>query len=209
MDKIFCPLIKEDCKGECCVLQSGDSCLAVDYLKGQVVWAPAVSRSSEEPEESDEEKLLRAFRDVTAEELSRELVEFVLTSYPDDHLSWGGYSGVDDFWAEKGLANPFAIPGEIKIKKAKAERLAEAALRKERDRVHNEKLTKEKERIPELTGEAIGWARENKMIRSDKLTKGDLELFLQGKDLLIMNETRNMLWSRINVELRSKTKGVA
>lgn len=143
----FCPLIRDKCVREDCMMWSQDECVAVRFFRtaGAIVFEPL----PQEPVRSSkgEESEVSAMGE---EELAEELVSFIKRLCP----GVSGRISVDthayQFWIKEGI-NPLAPTEELKTKIEKVETLAQKILDEEfESRISDVRLKTAEELAEEL-----------------------------------------------------------
>ena len=194
---MFCPFLKDKCKGNECAMWKGERCLIISFME-DLMTPPERTRETQVPDE---------IASATPEELAAELISFAKKEYPDDEEFDGVYGLAELFWESK-MVSGGDIPTEIKLKIQKAEMLADRALDIEREVREKERQAREKERIkreetdlPSLVSLCVDWAKDRGL---KTVTKLDIRAFLMHKHIDILPETQKSLHALVNVELRSK-----
>lgn len=123
----FCPLIRDKCVKEDCMMWSQDECVAVRFFRtaGAIVFEP-LSQETVRTSKGEESKAST----MGEEELAAELVSFTKRLCP----GVSGRMSVDThaykFWSKEGV-NPLAPTEELKTKIEKVETLAQKTLDEE------------------------------------------------------------------------------
>jgi len=198
----FCPIIKEKCRGNECVMWRDERCLIIAFME-IFVRAPeeeniAIS-TGYEYEEIDKVEVPEEIKSATPEELAVNLISFVKEEFPDNKRIWIP-NIASLFWSSKNVER-WNLPSDIKLKIEKAERLAQRQLENEREIKEKERLETEKIELPSLVGSCVDWAREHGLKR---VTKADVEAFLLEKNIEILSQTKRALYAMVNVQLKAK-----
>ena len=202
---IFCPLIREKCKGNECVMWVDEKCLLITFMKNFVQppeeeFEERVSLPiSYEHEEISVKEIPEEIKSATPEELAAELISFAKKEFPDEERIWIR-NIASLFWRSKNLER-WGLPPEIQLKIEKAEMLAQKQLDTERDIKEREQLEKEKAELPSLVNLCVDWVKEHGLKR---VTKADVEAFLLEKNIEILPQTQRALYAMVNVQLKSK-----
>lgn len=193
MGKIFCPLIREACHGEGCVLWRNETCLLASFV--EVI-------SSPEEEIEAEKEIPSEIEMKTLEQLAVELATFVKRQFPEaENMRGSLYRAKNVFWASKGLPETFGLPPEIRLKVEKAEMLAEQKLGEEQTIKERTQIEKEKQSLPPLINECVEWAKRFDLRR---VTKSDIGAFLAEKNVELTTHSTNLLYAKANLLLKSK-----
>ena len=197
MEQVFCPLIRTVCHGEGCILWKSEACLLSSFV--ELVSTPRAGKA----EELDvEERISSEIEVTTPEQLAVELVAFARGQFPEDKdMTARLYRVKNVFWASKGLAETLSLPSEIRLKVEKAEMLAERKL--EEDHITREKMQVEKERqlLPSLVNECVGWARSLDLRR---VTKSDISAFLAERNIELSTFSAGLLYAKANLSLKQR-----
>ncbi len=185
----FCPLIKEQCKGNECVMWKNESCILVTYLSGY-----EGENSTELP---NEEPMYDEIESISAEELAAEIVTFAQREFPDEKMSFALNVATTQILHDKKIVNRFTVPLEINLKIQKAQMLAE----KQFEAKEKEKLVLEKKELPSIVDACYDWARSQGLA---KLTLGEVEVFLAENDRELLKQSKKLLWSMVNVKLKTR-----
>lgn len=187
----FCPLIKEDCKGEKCKFWRMDDCSMALFFETQgVTFFNQVARLDEiEKEEKNID--YSWFEKSNEEELSTELVEYALEQNPDEkYLS---HFIQNMFWNVKGLENTYNLPSELKLKTDRIENKAQILFRKKIE-------AQEKEKLDEIVEQCFSWAKSNGAL---KLTKSDINAYLMENEISLTQNIKDILYSKVNMKLKN------
>jgi hypothetical protein len=200
----FCPFLKENCKGNECVMFKNEECLIVSFLKN-------VSEE-DRPEVSEIEGIERGglilhreeaevpewIKKRTPEDLAVEILEYKKKEFPEDEeVSFHTVS--DFFWKSKGVES-YLMPSEAQLKMDRAEFLAEREITKKEEAQKKKRLMEEKEELPSLVSQIIDWARINGLKR---VTLSDIDTYILEKDLDILYETKRALYAMSNLKLKT------
>lgn len=191
----FCPLIKDMCKKADCVLWV-DECLILSYLKN----------SSKEPialgfedEEDEEPSVPNEIQKLSADELGEKILCYVKKELTDENAGQIDYGLFSEYWDDAGVENKFSFPGRILAKMNKAEKVARKKWEEEIKEKSRARYEKEKADLPQLIQDCVNWARQNNLV---KVTKSDISTFLLEKNAEVLSETKTMLYSKANVQLK-------
>ncbi|VVB88959.1 Uncharacterised protein [uncultured archaeon] len=209
----YCPLIKEECKGNECVMWKDEKCSIVMFMKFMEIVAQRVEKETEE-EISNEIKLSTSEETVeeipngiklsTPEELAAELISFAKKEFPEEDESGSIYIITDFFWRSKNIEKRY-LPADIQLKIYKAERLAQKQLNSEREVrgvKEKEQLEKEKPDLSSLVDPCVGWANEQGL---KKVTEADVDAFLVEKNIDVSPRTkRRALCAMVNSKLKKE-----
>ena len=201
----FCPLIREKCKGNECVMWVDEKCLVVTFMEDFV--KPPEEEFEErvalpisyEHEEMSVKEIPDEIKSATQEELAAELISFAKKEFPDEERVWI-HNISPLFWESKNIER-WNLPPDIKLKIEKAEMLAQRQLENEREVKEREQLEREKAELPSLVNSCVDWAREHGLKR---VTKADIEAFLLEKNIEILPQIQRALYAMVNVQLKSK-----
>lgn len=204
----LCPFFKDECHGNQCKMWKDEECLIVKFLRG------FQSATTEEPEEGinlETGTPVRAnppvpkwLKTATAESIAKDILEFKDEQFPngndDNSFGFGMSSSITRlFWSKKGVQT-YWLPPEIQCKIEQADMMVNIQIRKEEDDKRRQRLSTEKEELPSLVGQCADWARLNDL---KKLTQGEVESFVQEKELDLLHETIRLLWIRVNLALKT------
>lgn len=204
---MFCPLIREKCKGNKCVLWKDEKCLVITFMESFVrppeeefeEHVPVPIPSSYGYEEISRGEIPEEIKSATPEELAAELLSFAKKEFPEEERIW-----IRDiatlFWRSKNLER-WGLPPEVQLKIEKAEMLAQKQLDSEREIKEREQLEKERAELPSLINSCVDWAKERGLKR---VTKADIEAFLLEKNIEILPQTQRALYAMVNVQLKTK-----
>jgi len=200
----FCPFLREKCPKDDCMMWRDEECLVASFLQGvsqQAETSAAVSSEDSIIGVHSAGAVPEWLKEISAEELAEELIEFKNKEYPElNHYLLGRISSF--YLANKGVSDLYSFP-EMSMKMSKAQFIAEEKLRKEEERVKKEQLGKEKEELPSLVSQCVDWAKNNGLAR---LTVADVDTYLIEKDLEILQETKRALYAMANVRMKSKSQ---
>jgi len=189
---MFCPLIKNKCSKEECVMWMKKGCLIVSFLER------FKTIELEFPEELENK---------TVEELAKEMTSFIKRSPDKDDFP---QILAEIFWEEMGVHPDWneIYPVNIQLKMLKVHKLAnkELGLSKEVEKEKIEKeekqrIEKEKEELLILISECIKWARKRGFKR---VTQADVEGFLLENNKKLHYLNKRELWTKVNIELKTK-----
>ena len=190
----FCPLIGDDCKKEECLLWKNGGCLLPPFIKN-IISIETVEEISPEEVPTMEKEIKETPDDIknkTAEELAKELVEFIESKedYLDERTKYWSFHL---FWEMKGVEKDANYATDIQMKINKAELLAQYILDKNQ-------LEKERELLSSFVNTCFKWAKENGL---NRVTQSDIESFLIENNMkLIMPESKKMLVVWTNFKLK-------
>lgn len=193
MTNTFCPLLRETCKGNECMMFKDEECLIASFLATVREGAPTPEDETSSIERSglvlrrEEEEVPDWIKNRTPEELAVEILEFV-KERKKEGLDY--YSASRQFWECKGV-HEFLMPVEAQTKIQRAEYLTQ-----------KQTLQEEKEELPSLVNKCVDWARTHNM---RKVAVADVDAFLFDEDLHLLRETKRALYSKANVKLKSNT----
>jgi len=205
----FCPFFNDQCHGNECVMWRNESCLIVSMLD------LIIEGSSEKPQDellTEEERMPisthhsiyeetpECLKDATPEELALEMIEFGKKEFPDEEGRSGFYRTSHFFWESKGVSR-FSLSPKDRLKMERANFLADKEITKQEAEQKRQKLEQEKEELPSLVSQCVDWAR---MKGLKRLTLTDIDAFLFDKELSVMKETKRVMQSLVNSQLKSK-----
>ena len=155
-----------------------------------------LSDINEESEKRGEE-VPEEIKIITAENLAKELINFIKLEFPDDERVW--IRNISQlFWNQKSLRK-FDMPPEIQLKIEKAEMLAQKQIDNEKEVKEKERVEKEKKDLPNLIESCITWARNQSL---KKVTLIDIDAFLSEQDTEILQQTKRALYSMVNSKIK-------
>ncbi len=161
----FCPLIKDECKKDECVMWGGAECLVVEGIVHCRVFSHAVT-AGEAPEEVVESeadvKVLHAADEDLADEAFRCLAQK------------GFQSETQFFWRSKGV-DKFFGPATVREKISRVEEILDKRMEEARLEREQHKREEERSRMPELIEQCLRWAKQNGLT---KVQNADAESFL-------------------------------
>jgi len=186
-----------------------EECLIVKFLQG-VQLASEEGESTEEGIDLETGMPIRAsstvpkwLKTATAESIAKDILEFKDEQFPngdDDRFRFGMDSSIIRlFWSKKGVQR-FGLPPEIQCKIEEADTMVDMQIRKEENDKRKQRLTTEKEELPSLIGQCADYARSNEL---KKLTQGEVEAWVQEKELDLLPETIRLLWTKVNLALKT------
>lgn len=196
----YCPLIKEVCKGNECVMWK-KKCILVAYLYEAIEEEPQETPSSES--HVAKSKVVPEIRTITAEKLAEDFVAYANKEFPDEAnisyvLSQASFLAL----TEKGFdERDVLIPPDILLKIERAKILARKQMEKERVNKEREQLALEKSKLPEITNNLYDWARANSF---NRVTQGEIDAFLLEKEIDLSQKTRHQLQSIANLRLKTR-----
>lgn len=174
------------------VVLSEENCMLLSYMITQV---EKVEKEFIEAEmETREPEIPQALEKKSAEELASELLEYIKKEFPDAKEGIGLHEAIEMFWKEKGW-DEFEYNPKISIKMEKAESMAER-------RLTREQFEKEKEILPKLVNELVEWAMNEGLKR---VYKYNVVSFLQEKEVELTQQSTDVLFNKVNIELKKKT----
>lgn len=182
MTNTFCPLLRDTCKGNECIMLRDEECLLVSFLETVREDAPTPEEGMPQIQEG-----IDWIEKRTPEELAAEILEFIKKEEAEKGFDY--YSASRYFWESKGIQE-LLMPFEVRSKMQRADLLAE-----------RQKLQEEKDELPALVGKCVDWARTNNL---NKVALADVDAFLLEKDLHLLRETRRALYSMANLKLKSR-----
>lgn len=198
----FYPFFKEKCRGNECVMFRNGECLIVSFLQSVSEGVPP-SVEIMEPSGIEfhrrEAEVPDWIKTRTPEELAVEMLEFKKKEFSEDE-NLGFHTISNFFWKNKGIES-YLMPSDIRLKVERANILARKGILKEAEIQKRERLEKEKEELPSLVSHCIDWARTNGLKR---LTQADIDAYIMGRDLDLLNETKRALYAMANVKLKSR-----
>ncbi|MEM4214479.1 MAG: hypothetical protein QXZ28_04755 [Candidatus Methanomethylicaceae archaeon] len=201
MINIFCPFIRDTCKGNLCVMWKDERCIIISFLES---FQEELTLEEGRPKIQEElgfgsEEIPDWLAEATPEELAEEIVDFVKKEFNEDTYILNG-TLIEYFWKNKGIFK-FSLPPEDQLKVEKAEYLALKKLEKNRQEEYNRRLREEKEELPSLIGQCIDWAKEHNL---NRVRLSDVDSFLLEKNIELLPETRRALYSMVNVRIKDK-----
>lgn len=125
----YCPLVKDNCRQQDCILWKADRCLLVTFLDTGVALRTSFSESS-----GDEDAFPDEISNRSNSELASELAAFVkeLPSYGMKCVVAEVSSG---FWSDKGVVNRYSVPEKLELKIGEVEKLVQKQIDKERESI--------------------------------------------------------------------------
>jgi hypothetical protein len=161
-------------------MNRNDSCLLVHYILHAIdlVPEPVLTESSLDA--------------ISAEDLARELIDFIETGNADDYSPHG--------CMKQFLADAYHINYEDYIEHPTIER-TEIIIGNYIMREFEYRVKKEQEELSTYTEMCVQWAKERGL---NRMTKSDMNAFLANNYLILLQETMDSLWSRVNFELKTK-----
>lgn len=195
---IFCPLIKEQCKGNECMMWVDEACIIKATME---IYVLSHLETEEEEEITISEEIPEYITSKTAEELAADLVSFVknISGNEGESVSYEEFSL---FWQTKNVSKMDLNP-ELQSKLKRAENIATQQILHNQRKNYLNQVETEKIKLPSLTDSCIDWAVANGLKR---VTKSDLEVFLSEKNIEIFPETKRSLYATVNVKLKSRNK---
>lgn len=206
----FCPIVKQECKKDECVMWSDEKCLLVRTLEIRVrgferlFEQPAPISYEEEKVEAPGIKKTEIPTEIetsTPEELATELVSFSKKEFPGEE-PWIVGHAAQYFWKGKNIDKWGASP-EMQLKVEKVERLARKQLEDEQKAEEKKRLEKEMAGLASLADSCTAWARERGLRR---LTYNDVIVFFAEKGVegeVLSGQTKRALYAKVNLELRT------
>lgn len=131
------------------------------------------------------------------EELAEELLELVKDN-PHAEQGYFNHRTVYNFWISKGVDMRFGVPQDLRIKTDKVEMLVKKSL----ENTRNKRLEEEKTKVTDIATECINWLRGQGV--KGVITKTNVEMFLEEKELDILWETKNSIYRYANTMSKSK-----
>jgi|GEM_PF-1752304 len=197
----YCPLIKEVCKGNECVMWKNEKCTLVAYLYEAIEDETEETPSSESGMRSS--KVSSEMKEISAEKLAEDFVTYAKREFPDERsISYILDQASLLVLAEKKYdERDYFNPPEIHLKIEKARILARRQMEKERANKDREQLALEKTKLPQITNDLYDWARANSL---NRVTQGEIDAFLIEKENDLSQETRHQLQSIVNLRLKTK-----
>jgi len=211
---IYCPFVKEKCKGNECAMWKDERCLIISFmehfttqydmeLEEGLQTGSGFTESGLVESGLGEREVPNEIRLATPEELAAELISFAKEQLPNmERIPIRRIIGMVShlFWENKSVLR-WGMPAEIQFKIDKAEMMAQEELGREREASAKAQLEKERDGLPSLVNSCIDWAKEHGLKR---VTKAHIEAFLMDKNIEILPQTRNSLHALVSVQLRSK-----
>ena len=201
--KNLCPLIKEKCSGNQCMMWKDENCLFISFME----------RFAETPREFEGAEVRvgavrteyppvpREIQSASAETLASWLVEYAKRELKGEEAEYGISVVSEMFWNSKGLESRWSVDPETRLKIQKAEMLARSQLQKEQEARKKEQIEVEMSELPSLVVKCVDWARSKGLTN---VTKSDIDVFLMEKRLEIMPTTKNALYANTKLELKKK-----
>ena len=187
-----------------------EDCLIAKFLQGVQI-ASEEGESSEDGMDLETGMPIRTnspvpkwLKTATAESIAKDILEFKDEQFPnsndDDRFGFGMNSSITRlFWSKKGVQT-YGLPTEIQCKIEEADMMVDIQIRKEDADKRKQRLATEKEELPSLVGQCADWARSNDL---KKLTLGEVENFVQEKELDLLHDTMRLLWTKTNIALKT------
>ncbi len=198
----YCPLIKEICKGNECVMWRDENCLIIAFAENMIQQTKEGFDETipigVEPEDIDKE-ISEEIKLSTSEELAAELISFAKKEFPDEERIWV-HNVAQLFWGSKNIEK-WNIPVDIRFKIEKAEMLAQKQLNSEREVKKKEQLEEEKTELTSLVNLCVDWARGHGLKR---VTQADVDAFLLEKNIDVLSQTKRSLYAMANVAIKSR-----
>ncbi len=198
----YCPLIKEICKGNECVMWRDENCLINAFAENMIQQTKEGFDETipigVEPEDIDKE-ISEEIKLSTSEELAAELISFAKKEFPDEERIWV-HNVAQLFWGSKNIEK-WNIPVDIRFKIEKAEMLAQKQLNSEREVKKKEQLEEEKTELTSLVNLCVDWARGHGLKR---VTQADVDAFLLEKNIDVLSQTKRSLYAMANVAIKSR-----
>jgi len=202
-----CPFFKKTCLGNQCIMWKDENCLIVSFMENFTQQSELEFKEGVplyfEDETLKEKEVPTEIKLATPEELAAEMIAFAKKEFPDEDDQYGNriYSIRQLFWQSKNIER-YGLPPEIQLKMEKAELLAQAQLKKEREAKEREALEREKAELPSLVSSCVDWAIDHGLTR---ITKADVEAFLLEKNIEILPQTKRSLYVMAGIEIKSKS----
>jgi hypothetical protein len=136
----------------------------------------------------------------TADDLASEYITFLETEFPELELTPYGQN-FDLFLKSKYQIERWNLPLDVSAKIQKAEYLAKQRLLKQKAEERKKRLEKEKAELPSLASRCVDWAVTHNL---KKVTQADVDAFVLEYDLEMLPETKRAIYSKVNLELKSK-----
>ena len=142
---MFCPLIKDECRNEQCVMWGDEECLIIPVLK----YFGNSEEESPDDQTEIEEEVPEEIKSATPIELADELMTFYKAHDLEGNTLYLDPLVLTPFWESKGV-DKFSAPLEIKAKIIKTEELFDKRLQSELDEAELKVLEKEEAELPAL-----------------------------------------------------------
>ena len=137
-------------------------------------------------QKSSENRLQKELDKKSIEDIGEEFMEYLLKEFPDA-TTRDVYVTERAFWDKKGIS---IISGDDIILSEKVRKYAD------------KKITdREKEKLPGLIEGCLAWAKENEL---KKVSKRNLDVFLDEQDIRIRWETRDKIYNKVNMRLKDR-----
>ena len=214
----FCPLIKEKCKGNQCVMWSDEACLVVNFLEtfGPDQSEIEIERVPIEIEDipirigsSRSADVPNWFKLATPEEIIEEYFDFLQKEF--ENVSSHNYQVFELFLQQKGLTNTWMLPQDMGLKMQKARTLLSVEIQKRREAEKQERLEHELIQAPSLAEKFLNWMDDHGI---DKVYKKNISRFLQEERLDLLRETQSSIFDfankgyddRIRIRIEEETR---
>lgn len=149
------------------------------------------------PEEASSETSFRRSVELkeSEEELVAQLIEFFKKEYPEHEIKSTFPHDISRlFWASKGLDSVFLFNSSTRLK-------VDAVEMKAYEKLNQERVQKEKELLPKLIEKCLEWARGQGL---KKVSRSNVSFFLSESEVKVTPTTRDILYSKVNLELIKK-----
>ena len=203
MINTFCPLTRDECKGNECVMWKDEKCILVSFLEkfghqyDEILSSPLAETEILDDEEKP--KVPDWIKNKTVEEIAIEILDYIKIEFPE-RIDYFASRYINQFWSAREI-HQYSMPQEIVLKMQKVTFMAENEFRKQCGEERKQKIQNEKAELPSLVGQCLDWARINGLTR---ITVADVETFMIEKDIELLPETKRALYAMSNFKLKSK-----
>ncbi|MDD4877053.1 MAG: hypothetical protein PHQ86_08015 [Dehalococcoidales bacterium] len=175
---IYCPLVRENCKGNECVMWKEEKCLIASALETYISvehesYTPSagISVGFSRPEEEVPEEITTA----TSEQLAAEMIDYTMKNFVGEMENQYMARQYFRMYLEGKNVQEYMLPAEIRLKVQRAYLLAEKQIADEIMLKKAEIMQKEKTELPSLVSQCIDWAQNRSLKR---ITLADVDAFL-------------------------------
>ena len=207
----FCPIIKEECKKDNCMMWSKDNCLILHFLFDKIkqIEQHFNFRKKAEKYIIPEEKIPDELMNTSIEEMAEKIYTRYIREFPIKITTRkvGICSTLKrpylDYNMPEYFLNLSNFRGhkhrELSYKINIAKDIVNKRLCRNWENLYKEKFEREKELVTKLSDEVIDWAQK---LNLKELKETDLQVFLIENNLCLLKESATNLFNLANLKLK-------
>ena len=188
----FCPIIREKCKGNECVMWSDEECTIVNFF-GQPIYTEIDDEYEGGEIESPTQEIPSWVNSASSEDIVNEYITFLQREFPDTESYYGYWS----LFLDKIGCNSYGLPTELAMKFQKARILKDIEEEKLRNAKLDERRERESYQIDSWVDQYFDYMKSRNY---PKVRQNDVYSFVRNRNLDILSETKREIYDLAKVK---------